>query len=89
MFHCLTCGIRHSAPDEEFQNTVRSKAGNVDLDMNMLRGYQRLPYDIKGKLLTGILVASSEYEDETSKNLLNNCFQALQEAFSSLVNALS
>jgi hypothetical protein len=89
MFHCLTCAIRHSASAEEFQNTVRSKAGNFDLDVNMLRGYQRLPYDIKGKLLTGILVASSEYEDETSKAFLSNCFIALEEAFSSLVTALS
>ncbi|KAG7367414.1 hypothetical protein IV203_030085 [Nitzschia inconspicua] len=88
-FHCLTCGIRHSAPSHEFENTVQSKAGHVAIDMTMIRGYQRLPYEVKGRLLTGILVACSEPEDAASAALLNDCFSALQEAFSALVNVLS
>ena len=92
IYHCLTCGIRHSAPPEEFETIVRNKVGsiqNMNLDMSMLRGFHRLPYEIKGKLLTGILMACGEKEDDTSNSLLNDCFTAIHDAFSSLVNVLS
>jgi hypothetical protein len=89
MFHCLTCGIRHSAPPDEFEGSVRSKAGNVVIDMNLVRGYQRLPYEVKGQLVTGILCACSEPNDDASESLLNDCFRALHEAFSALINVLS
>jgi hypothetical protein len=89
IFHCLTCGIRHSAPPDEFETTIKSKAGTVALDITMLRGYQRLPYDLKGQLLTGILVACSESDDVASESLLNDCFKALQDAFGSLVHVLA
>ncbi|KAL3921154.1 MAG: hypothetical protein SGILL_002900 [Bacillariaceae sp.] len=89
VFHCLTCGIRHSAPPQEVEATVRSKAGNMEINMEMLRGYHRLPYEVKGKLLTGILVACSEPEDEGSKSLVNDCFNALHDTFASLVSVLS
>lgn len=91
MYYCLTCGIRHSASQEEFESTVQTKIGNTDnsiVDTNMLRGFHRLPYKFKGKLLTGILIACSEREDETSNAFLNDCLSATQDAFSSLVNAL-
>jgi hypothetical protein len=87
--HCLTSSIRHSAPTTEFESTVRAKAGSNTIHFDMLRGYQRLPYDITSKILTGLLIGCSEYEDETSKNLLNDCLGAVHEAFSSLVGALS
>ena len=87
-FHCLTSGIRHSAPPSEFESTVRSKSVNVNVSMDMLRGYQRLPYDIKSKILTGLLVGCSEHDDEKSKKLLNECLKALHDAFSSLVHVL-
>lgn len=93
IYFCLTCGIRHSAPQEELETVVRTKAGNnfqnMNLDINMLRGFHRLPYEIKGKLLTGILISCGENEDETSSALLNDCFTATHDAFSSLVSVLS
>ena len=87
--HCLTCGIRHSASHEEFEATVRAKAKNTTLSMDMLRGYHRLPYDLKGKLVTGILVGCSNHGDEISETLHNNCLHAIHEAFSALVTVLS
>jgi hypothetical protein len=93
IYFCLTCGIRHSASKEEFETIVQTKAGNnfqnMNLDINMLRGFHRLPYEIKGKLLTAILISCGENEDATSSALLNDCFTATQDAFSSLVNVLS
>jgi len=92
-FHCWTSGIRHSAPFSELESTVRTKAGHADnttnLRFDLIHGYQRLPYDVKSKILTGLLIGCSEYDDEFSKNLLNHCLEAVHEAFSSLVHALS
>lgn len=88
-YHCVTCGIRHSASNEEFETTVKTKAANTTLSMEKLRGYHRLPYDIKGKLVTGILVGCSDRGDDSSESLFDECLRAIQEAFSSLVNLLS
>ena len=88
-FHSLTAGIRHSAPPSEFESTVRAKAGNSAPSMDMVRGYQRLPYDIKSKILTGLLVGCSEREDQNAKALLNDCLKAIHDAFSSLVHVLA
>jgi len=93
IYFCLTCGIRHSAPQEEFETIVRNKAGNnfqnMSLDINMLRGFHRLPYETKRKLLTGILISCGEKDDEASSAFLKDCFTATHDAFSSLVNVLS
>ena len=92
MYFSLTCGIRHSAPREELETTVRTQASkytNVNMDINMILGFHRLPYEIKGKLLTGILLACGEKDDETSTAFLNDCVNSTQDAFTSLVNALS
>jgi len=85
-FHCLTSGIRHSASTVEFESTVREKSGNETIRLDMLRGYQRLPYDIKSKILTGLLIGCSEYDDEASERFLKDCLGAVQVAFSSLVH---
>jgi hypothetical protein len=88
-YHCWTSGIRHSAPPSEFESTVKSKAGNANISVNMLRGYQRLPYDIKSKILTSLIVGCSEQNHEKSKALLNDCLKAIHDVFSSLVHILS
>jgi hypothetical protein len=88
-FHCLTSGIRHSAPPAEFEATIRAKAGQTTVSLDMLRGYQRLPYDIKSKIVSGLLVGCSEHDHEASKALLNDCLKAINDAFQSLVHVLS
>lgn len=88
-FHIVTCGIRHSAPPEEVVATVKAKAGGANLSMDMLRGYQRLPYDIKSKIVTGLVVACSEKDDAQSNAMLNEIFKAIHDVFSSLVHVLS
>jgi hypothetical protein len=88
-FHCLTCGVRHSAPRDELLSTVKANAGSLDINMNMIHGFHRLPYHTKSKLLTAILVACSENEDKKSATLFNDSIQAVQQAFLSLLNVLS
>ena len=88
LFHCLTAGTRHSMPRSELQQMIFAKASetNTSVDMNMVTGYQRLPYDIKSQILTALLVACSEPQTEA---MWQDCLKAVQDAFSSLVHALS
>eukprot|EP00934_Nitzschia_sp_Nitz4_P002807 Nitzschia sp. Nitz4//scaffold6_size259037//233728//237577//NITZ4_001123-RA/size259037-augustus-gene-0.308-mRNA-1//1//CDS//3329557040//2797//frame0 len=88
-FHCLTAGVRHSAPEEEVRNTVIAKAGNAPISFELLRGYQRLPYVTKSSILTALLVGCSEYDDETSRHRFDDCLKATHDAFASLVHVLS
>ena len=88
VFHCLTAGTRHSIPRAELEQTIQVKAAeaNTSVDMAMIAGYQRLPYDIKSKILASLLVASSEQQTE---RLWKDCLKAVQDSFSTLLQALS
>ena len=89
-FHRLTSGIRHSAPPAEFESSVSSKCtAGMAPDINQLRGYQRLPYDIKSRIATALLVGCSESDDQASTALFDECVQAIHDSFSILVQALS
>jgi hypothetical protein len=87
-FHCFTAGTRHSMPLAELQSTIHNHAtrANCSVDMTMVTGYQRLPYDIRSKILTVILVACSE---PATEHLWNDCVKAVQDAFTALLHALS
>ena len=89
-FHCMAAGIRHSAPQAEFEATVLARAGQHAISsIEMLRGYHRLPYDIKSKILSGLLITSSEFRHEASKALFEDCLKSVNGAFQSLIQALA
>jgi len=89
-FHCLTAGLRHSAPQSEFETAMRAKVGDSPPpSMNMIWGYHRLPYQNKAHVLTAILVACSDTSDEVANSMINGALIAVHEAFTSLVNALA
>jgi CRM1 C terminal len=103
-FHCLTAGIRHLAPQIEFEAIVQSKwttsttataaaavappAAPTLQSMNMIWGYQRLPYQEKARILAVILVACSDGSDAKATALLTDALKAVHDAFGSLVGAL-
>lgn len=88
-FHCLTGGLRHSAPRVEFESTIRFKVGGNALpSMDMVCGYLRLPYGDKARVLTAILVACSDTSDAAANTMINDSMKAIHDAFSALVNAL-
>jgi hypothetical protein len=89
-FHCLTAGIRHSVSESEFEVIVRDKVGNDALPaMDMIWGYQCLSYVDKARVLTSLLVATSNSKDSTANAMLNGLLKTIHDAFTSLVNALS
>jgi CRM1 C terminal len=56
--------------------------------MNMILGYQRLPYRAKSRILTVIIVACSSSCDTTATLLLIDALKAVHDAFGSLIRAL-
>lgn len=89
-FHCLTAGIRHCATQSEFEAAILSKAGDEGLpSMDMLWGYQSLSYDDKSRVLTALLVASSDSKDATANAMITELLKNIHDSFTSLVNALS
>ena len=88
LFHCLTAGTRHSMARGELEHAIRIKAqeAHASVDMSMVTGYQRLPYDIKSSILSALLVACSEPETEGH---WQDCCKAVQDSFSFLFHALS
>ena len=89
-FHCLTAGIRHSASRQEFEATVRPHAGDAGLpSIHMMWGYQRLPYKDKSRLVTAILIACSDTNNQAANTMINSSLKAIHDAFTSLVQALS
>ena len=75
-------------PRAELEQAIHSKANEskTSVDMAMVTGYQRLPYDIKSQILSSLLVACSEPQTEA---LWKDCLKAVQDSFSSLLHALS
>ena len=53
-FHCLTAGMRHNAPRSELEAMVQAKVGG-SVSMDMVRGYQRLRYEDKSRILTALV----------------------------------
>jgi hypothetical protein len=90
LLHCLTAGMRHGASHEEFVAVVRAKTGDNNIpSMNMVWGYQRLPYDEKAQILTLILLACSDKTNAAANPMINDALKVVLEAFTSLTQALA
>jgi hypothetical protein len=89
-FHVLTAGIRQSIATEEFNANIQSKSGTTlsENSAKMLRGYKRLPYEDKARILSFILVTCSDKDNEVSNSLLMDALKSVQDALSSLTSAL-
>lgn len=88
--HCLTTGLRRSAPMSEFEAIILAKAGGRAIPtIQMVWGYQRLPYDDKALVLTAILIACSDTSNDAANAMINNSLKAIHDAFTTFVNALS
>jgi len=85
--HSVCASLRHNASQEEI-STVMS-AVNGDLSIDAVRGYQRLPYVDRARVLTCLVVACSSMEDDKSNAMLNACLEAVKAPFTSLVQALA
>ncbi|GKY91424.1 hypothetical protein MPSEU_000114700 [Mayamaea pseudoterrestris] len=89
-FHCLTGDMRHFASHAEFDAIIKTKLGQDQLHLlNLVWGYQRLPYNDKAGILTVILVACSDTTDNTANAMITESMKVVHDGFTSLVNALA
>lgn len=94
---CLTIGIRHNVSQQEFESTIRNRVMNtnnaINMDvvqsMDMIRGYHRLSYSNKARILTAILIACSDIDNANAKTMFNESFEAVHDAFNQYTTALS
>jgi hypothetical protein len=63
-------------------------AMGVDLSIDVVMGYHRLPYAERARVLTCLVVACSDMHYEKSIVMLNSCLRAVEAPFSTLVQAL-
>eukprot|EP00804_Cyclotella_cryptica_P023894 CCRYP_010038-RB/>CCRYP_010038-RB protein AED:0.02 eAED:0.02 QI:286/1/1/1/0.5/0.42/7/2478/1240 len=54
----------------------------------LVRGYQRLPFLDRSKVLTSLLVGCSEMKNEKASSIMNECLVAVEKSFKLLVQAL-
>ena len=82
--HAVCASLRpNSSPDS---SEIEAFGGN--LTPELVRGYQRLPYVDRARVLTCILVGCSEIKNEKASNMLNGCLSSVEKSFKLLVNAL-
>ena len=84
--HSVCASLRHSATPPEISAAMSAIGG--DLSIDVVRGYQRLPYADRAKVLTCIVVACSDMQYEKSNAMLNGCLKAVEAPFSKLIQAL-
>ena len=85
--HCLTATICHNTPTSDLHSAIQ--ANDVIVPFTMAHGYQRLSYEDRSRILTAILVSSSDQNSYASVNLLNKSLEAVQTAFSWLIQAIN
>ena len=88
--HSCTTSMLHTCTAAEVSAAVsNAQAMGQSLEPAMIKGYCRLPYEDRAKILTGLLVASSEVGDEKASSIFSQaCLIPVQNAFSSLLQAL-
>lgn len=83
--HSCTTSLLHTCTTAEVHSAAaNAQAMGQSLEQGMIKGYCRLPYEDRAKILTGLCVASSDAGDIFS----HACLMPVKNAFSSLLQAL-
>lgn len=85
--HSVCASLRHTSSQSELEAAMA--AVGADLSVEAVRGYQRLPYSDRARILTCLIVACSEIQDEKANVMLAGCLRAVEASLSTLVHALS
>lgn len=84
--HSVCASLRHNASQPEITAAMAAIGG--DLPIQAVKGYQRLPYIDRGRVLTCLVVACSDMQNEKANVMLEGCLKAVEAPFSTLVAAL-
>ena len=81
-----TSSLRHNASASEVATSMKTVSDELTLDV--VTGYQRLPYSDRARILTCIIIACSDMQNEKSNIMLTGCLKAVEMSFSNLCQAL-
>lgn len=86
--HAVTAGAWHGASDAELDQAI-SNYNNIcqNLSKDLVKGYLRISYEGRGKVLQGILSCCCD-DDQKAMLLYECCLRSVQSSFSNLVQAL-
>ncbi|KAL7538850.1 hypothetical protein ACHAXR_011286 [Thalassiosira sp. AJA248-18] len=84
--HSVCASLRHNASPPEISAAMAAIGG--DLSIDFVRGYQRVPYADRARILTCLVVACSDMQNEKANAMLNGCLKAVEAPFSTLITAL-
>lgn len=81
-----TSCLRHNASASEVATSMKTVSDDLTLDV--VTGYQRLPYSDRARILTCIIIACSDMQNDKSNIMLTGCLKAVEMSFSNLCQAL-
>ena len=84
--HSICASLRHNASHAEIIASMSSVGGNLSVEA--VRGYQRLPYNDRARVLTCLVVGCSDMDNEKSNAMLDGCLKAVSNHFWALAEAL-
>ena len=84
--HSVCASLSHNASPREISAALAAIGG--DLSTDMVRGYQRLPYCDRARVLSCLIVGCCEMRNEQGNAMFHGCLRAVEIPFSSLVQAL-
>ena len=84
--HSVCAALRHNASTLEIGAAMAAVGG--ELSMDDVRGYMRLPYTDRARILTCLVVGCSDMQDAKATSMLSGCMKAVEAPFSALVHAL-
>ena len=93
--HIITASLRHSANTAETLESIKKHSyllSNMTEDASfeaMIKGYLRMPYTSRSKVVTAILMGSSIENDEKANIMIRSSLEAIQNALSQTLQAVS
>mgnify|MGYP000393600722 CR=1 FL=1 len=84
--HSICASLRHNASPAEISASMTAIGGDLSLDV--VRGYQRLPYVDRARVLTCLVIACSDMQNDKANAMLSHSLKAVEAPFSTLVQAL-
>jgi len=84
--HSVCAYLRHNVCQSEISAAMARIGGGLSMDM--VKGYQRLPYNDRAKVLTGLIVCCSDMTNEKGTTMLNSCLQSIETPFFTVMQAL-
>jgi len=84
--HSICASLRHNASQAEIVASMSSFGGHLSVEA--VKGYQRLPYSDRARVLTCLVVGCSDMDNDKSNAVLDSCLKAVSNHFWALCEAL-